>query len=237
VDGTQIDATTVDIRADQTTFVEFQQLTTPDRARLFLNIAGLSNGLTMSKNITVVTSACVELVVVQTKNGSGYVTNVTVTPRVYLTTRNITLLSGTTLGTAVCVVDPACCAPQPPLWTGCAYQFPASVFVTMSLPLGTCGCFTGTFTLTWDPFTAGGQYRGTFSGCAGVATVTLTPITFVGGAPTLWQVVWTSPTHTYDSSTVSQDFAFVCSAIASGSLNQIITSVPCAGSFTFTVTE
>jgi len=231
VNGTQIDATTVDIRADQTTFVEFQQLTSPDRTRLFLNIPELSDGLVMDQSLTVVTSGCVELVVVQTKNGSGYVTNVTVTPRVYLTTRNITLLSGSTIGPAVCVNDPVCCDPQPPLFSGCARQFPALIYVTMSAPTGTCGCFTGTFPLAWDPYSAGGQYRGTFTGCTGNVNVDV----IRSGAD--WNVTWSGSSYTFDSGTVSQFWTFVCNPVASGNLTMTVDAGSCVGGFTFSVGE
>ena len=233
VDGTDLDATTTDIRANQATFIEFTTVGGGDPyQRLDINIAALSDGLLMDQNLTVVTSGCVELVTVQTKNESGYVTNVTVTPRVQLTTRNITLLSGSTIGPAVCISDPVCCDPQPSLFAGCDRQFPALIYVTMSAPTGTCGCFTGTFPLAWDPyFPAGVRYVGTFTGCTGDVIVTVAR----SGAD--WNVVWSADNYTFDSGTVSQFWTFVCSAVASGDLTQTVDAGSCVGGFTFSVGE
>ncbi len=191
-----------------------------------------------TESVDVLTQGCIELTVTKTYSTNPgethLLTNVAVSAALVFKKRTLGLLDGTTVGAETCVAaETTCCVPGP-TFTGCARQFPGTVYVTMSGPSGTCGCFTGTITLEWDAgYGAAGGYTGTFMGCTGTVTVVVYPD---ANPPTTWNVVWSAGSYTFDSGTVSQSWAFACSAISSGTLTQTVVA-GCSGSFSFSVGE
>lgn len=238
VDGTAVEPDTTDVRFDQATYIKAQQLTGPKRTRVFLDLAGLSDGLAMDLNLDVVTSVCAELTLTPQFSAvpgeTHLMTGVTGSVALFLHKRNVTLLSGTTIGEETCVLGPSECCTPGPTFGGCARQFPGTISVTMSGATGSCTCFAGVITLEWNPaYGVAGGYEGTFVGCTGTVTVVVYPD---AATPTTWTVVWSAGSYTFDSATVSQSWAFVCDPIASGTLTQTVVA-GCSGSFSFVVSE
>jgi hypothetical protein len=238
VDGTAAEADTADIQFDQSTYIKAEQLTGPKRTRVLLDLAGLSDGLVMDKNLDVVTSVCAELTLTPEFSAvpgeTHLMTGVTGSVAIFLHKRNVTLLSGTTIGEETCVLGPSECCTPGPTFTGCSRQFPGEISVTMSGATGSCTCFAGTITLEWNPaYGVAGGYEGTFTSCTGTVTIVVYPD---ASTPTTWTVVWSAGSYTFDSATVSQSWAFACDPISSGTLTQTVVS-GCSGSFSFVVGE
>jgi hypothetical protein len=111
--------------------------------------------------------------------------------------------------------------------SGCAHEFPARIFGTWGVNPPPVDCHTGSFPLDWN----GTAWVGTFTGCTGVLTATLTPAAFSGGTA-IWTLGMVRTGYTYTAPP-----AGVNCGILSTSVGSIFVSGADSGNVSITFTE
>lgn len=108
--------------------------------------------------------------------------------------------------------------------SGCDYTYPTTIHGTWTTGNGTCGCFTGSFTLTWT----GTNWTGLFTGCGPTVTVVVTPpLTSMGN----WTISITSPSYSFSTLTT---YPFSCGFFFS--TTSITVTGACSGATQLTIT-
>ncbi len=110
---------------------------------------------------------------------------------------------------------------------GCSHTFPSRIYGTWGINPPPVNCHTGSFPLDWN----GTAWVGTFSGCTGVITATLTPASFSGGSA-IWTLGMVRTGYTYTAPPAS-----VSCGVLSTSVGSIFVSGADSGNVSITFTE